>query len=390
MVVGALLFLCALGVQAQELPEPGPEAPRLRWGEEVWCITVDQNKTVRFQCVDEPGEEPYCLLAPGWDVLGERLDRTQYCAREYDSGALAELAANYRLVDAIAEAPPGWERDEEGVVVQTSFDMLARFYLGAAWLASFDFAEAAQSLERTRFEMGLIVSSYDPWEDDRHDFRALEGAVSLNELEIDALLLAYDYNHRASEPSLRIVTFFDRPRRTDIYADFGIGLSVLRLRSRLGWEERLNDLEFGELHGAWNMLQSEDMYNLLRLELGVGGGGQWHGDDEMRLYVSPQAHLKMRAALDGRGMHHLLAQAGWDGRWMVEGDEEGELKHLASAKLSYEWIMLSINNQPLSLYLEAATEYWQGEAAAPWRTSIASGLRFSLWAPAKLSPKELE
>jgi hypothetical protein len=292
------------------------------------------------------------------------------------------------MVPAIAEAPTGWYRDEKGRVFQITFDLQKRFYMGVGWLPGFDLSQGAAVLDRVRFDMGLVAWWLSPEQRNRHTIRALEGYVVLDDLEVEGLLFAYDLSHASTTPLLRITTFFGKPTRHDLFMDIGFGLSLGDLHVHPHRVDELVELEFGEVHVAWDAWQSADLYNHLRLMAGLGIGGLW--DDrrgsEAIFALLPELALESRFGLDRDGFHYLLGDFHATMPVLLSGDDVGSTKSRVGANAAYEVIFLAINDQPLSLRLEAGLDYRDDlPADAPkWDATLMAGVRFSFWAPARL------
>jgi hypothetical protein len=109
------------------------------------------------------------LIAPAneLDSNGEETDRpllrTSYCDPS-EVSVDARVQEGYRFVPAIAEAPPGWYRDEQGRVMQFNFDLHRRIYLGGAWAPLFRQGEGAVT-DRIRVDFGIQTEfSGSTWE----------------------------------------------------------------------------------------------------------------------------------------------------------------------------------------------------------------------------------
>ena len=119
---------------------PSTERRQLSYEKEVWCVqlpptTARPSGRVRIQCDDATKE---CLVA-GEHVLidgvegEEELLRTQFCQPLSEQRVLGRVQDGFTVVEAVAEAPDGWYRDERGRIVQVNFDLHRRVYFGGAW-----------------------------------------------------------------------------------------------------------------------------------------------------------------------------------------------------------------------------------------------------------------
>jgi len=375
----------ALAAAQTKLPATSADAPHLDYNLPVICAETSTGERLRLQCIeDEKGK--HCLAARATLVNGgEELRMTNGCYDYWDAARYqADIDAGTVMTPAIAETPPGWARDQLGRTFQVTFDLLDRFYFGAGWEPRLlHDPVSSESLGRARFDMGFSASVYESYDQSRYDFRALEGSVSLTGLQLDGLLFAYDYSHNSREPALRITTFFGDPARHDLNFDIGWGLSLLEVRSHPNWEIAVTELEFGEIHVGWDLWKSDELYDHVRFKLGGGFGSLWQGDQvDAVLRLSPQAALDGRFGLGQSGLHYLTANVHGDMGYFVSGPASGQNVLTGGAKLAYEAIFIAINDQPLSLYTEASTEYWEGvDGLNQWSTSFMTGLRFSLWAP---------
>lgn len=375
------------GVRAES---PAGEPRRLSWGVPTECVTDDAGKRWRVQCTDAVGggAKRVCLAAPAELSNGEPLSRVPACIENGAEGYRRIISSRAAIVSAVAEAPPGWYRDEEGHVMQITFDLQRRFFLGAGWEPAFDPAGDSRRLGRSRLDMGFVSA----WPDERlrrrHVIRALEGDLVLPDLDADGQLFAYDLSQVTDEPILRITTFFGRPRRGDLRLDWGLGLRVLGLDVRPHGVVGVTDLEIGEFHLAWDLWQSKDLYNRVRLSAGAAVGRMWEEQNDesgwRATYLSPDAAIVWFQGLDRDGFHTVSVGAHWslpcyyrDGGFVP--------RTRAGTDAGWEWILIAINDQPLSLRVEGSLDYRDdlGPADPKWEASAHAGLRFSLWAPAR-------
>jgi hypothetical protein len=89
--------------------------------------------------------------------------------------------------------------------------------------------------------------------------------------------------------------------------------------------------------------------------------------------------------LDPAGFHNLKVEVAHElPRYFVPVTSSGQkLAQRMHAKVSYEAIVLAINDQPLTLSIAAGGEKRNDIMGVPdrWAFVMDAGLRFSLWAP---------
>lgn len=388
----AFALAAALGLCAPATAGPpqtsGTDLPLLAWDQPVWCLRAEGDRVLRVQCGPGPQGRTRCLEAPNEDHAGRELERVQPCNWGYEEHVQAMLQAGAERVPAVAEAPPGWHRDAKGRVFQVTFDLRKRFYLGAGWLPAFGLSDPSAALGRARFDLGFEASWLEPDYRDRHTLRTMEGFVAMERLEVAGMLFAYDLSHASARPLVRITTFFGPPARHDLYLDLGWGMKLLDFHLDPHGAE-LADLSILELHAAWDIWQAADLRSHLRLETGAAVQGQWSGPqrDEVRYALTPGARLMLLLDLDQGGFHHFMAELGWAMPIWVSDADLGQTATRAGVEAAYEWILLAINDQPLSLRLQAACGFRDDlpEDSQRWEASALAGLRFSFWVPAKLN-----
>jgi hypothetical protein len=325
------LLLLAVPAIAKEKKE----LPRLNWDKPVVCAEDDRGNWVRMQCDENAPGGSKCLVAPNQREDGGELRRVKGCdGRErYYYRRLKNQGV--RMIPALPEAPVGWYRDEKGRVFQITFDLLKRFYLGVGWLPGFGLDEGSAQADRVRFDMGLMASWMSTEHRNRHTIHALEGFVVLEDLEASGVLFAYDLSHASTTPLMRITTFFGKPTRHDMFMDIGFGFSLGDLHVHPHRVQELIELEFAEVHAAWDIFQSADLYNHLRLVTGVGVGGLWddRGDVEAGYFLLPKIALQTRFNLDWEGFHYLFGDVHAAMPVLLSGDEVGETRSRAGPGL---------------------------------------------------------
>ncbi|MBW1873280.1 MAG: hypothetical protein JRJ19_14515 [Deltaproteobacteria bacterium] len=337
-----LLGLPVLAAESEEASEK--ETQHLDWNRPVLCVMGPQGKLIRIQCSGDSPAGRSCLVAPNERAGGGELRRVAGCNGERRQYYMMLQSMGYKMIPAIAEAPPGWYRDEKGRVFQVTFDLFKRYYLGIQWSPAFDLSPRAAKLDRVRFDMGFVASWLAPEHRNRHSLRALEGFVVVDDLEIKGRLFAYDLSHASTTPLLRITTFFGKPMRHDLFMDIGCGLELADLHVHPHRSRDLIELEFAEFHVAWDVWQSADLYNHIRLKTGVGIGGMWElGDNSKETYIlTPNVAIESKFGLDRDGFHYLLGDLYWVMPVLLN-QQAGVTKSRAGLTAAYEMVFLAIS-----------------------------------------------
>jgi len=388
--VGSLL-LVALPAQAQDRGIPTPRQdgkPHLDWFKDTWCITDRRGQEFRVQDERLSTGEVRLLVAPNEEASGKPLERVSVCKRSNDwVAAVGPAVARAPRVSAIAEAPPGWYRDEQGRVFQTSFDLMRRFYLGAGWQPSWQPNEGETQLDRAYVELGLDASWLHQDTRIRHTIRAVQGHVTFDDLRVDGTLFSYEMVHASTTPMLRITTFFGQPKRYDTKMDMGFGTRIVRVQHRPHGADEVADVQMGEAHAAWYPWHSSDLFDYLRITLGAAGGGLVPTSNKASefYYLGPEAGIDSYFNLDREGFHYLDVGAHGSLPVVVDGPGTGELRVRAGGEAGYEVIFLAINDQPLSLRVRAGLD-WRDDlpdGTPKLEGNVFTGVRFSFWAPAR-------
>jgi hypothetical protein len=363
-------------------------SPILKWGTPSRCL-VRGDVYYRVQCDDESKR---CLVAPDAELSPDaeatsRLERAPECAGP--ALLLSDLTSRgYTVVPALAEAPPGWYRDERQRVMQFDFDLNARYYLGGG----------AIFLSDGPWSGGAVISGggrYDrpfTWWDAPALARMhfLEGWAGSSGKQGELLIFGIDASRVYPTPLLRITTFVGKPRRYDPPLYFGL------------WGEGLR-MEFLETNGGKtfdrtmivngavtvDVFRSRDLSDFVRLRAGGGYeqamGGDWSS------FVS-HAALESELTFGDTGSHHLRASALGE---LLTNSGDGLPTALAAnrtrltAKAEYEFVVLALNNQPLSIALEAKAQKRDDvpDYTKDWIGYAGAQLRFSLWAPPRRDAK---
>ncbi|MFL5347001.1 MAG: hypothetical protein ACJ8AT_19630 [Hyalangium sp.] len=371
-----------------------PEEPRpsLRYDQPITCTKLPSTRQVpsgmyRMQC--DPVTRR-CLIAPAneLDSDGQETDRpllrTSYCDPSQVS-VDARVQEGYRFVPAIAEAPPGWYRDEQGRVMQFNFDLHRRVYLGGAWAPLFRQGEGAVT-HRIRVDFGIQTEFSDDDEDRKlHRLTFMDTELFLGASSLDFTLLRYDFSVERKVPLFRITTFFGKPRRFDVGLNLGTWMEALHQETIQREGTELSLLTWGTLHGTLDLWHSPDLVSFVRLR--AGAAIERDRTHAMNTLV-PAAALEGDLTLDSDGFHHLIFGA--EAERVLLADELAG-RPLAPVRMrvraGYEVILLAINDQPVSLLLDGrGVERNDIPFVDPrWEWSANMGLRVSLWAPARRS-----
>lgn len=386
LLTGGALILVTTRARAED-------TPRLDWNKPVRCITKPDGGVVRVQC-DGKGA---CLVAPNLTSLGDPLDSVRTCDTTEDAAAYTQLVASgARLLPAIAEAPPGYDRSSNGRAYQVKFDLLNRLYLGVGWSPGVDGLKAptaaAGPFGRGYAEMGIHVSVLRPSARARHDMRILEGSASFANLEFRGTLFSYDYQHTRRRPAYWITSFIGEPRVHPVQSKLGFGFRLLTFADRSSSSRDAVDVEIGEAHLAFNPWQFDDMYSRIRVEAGYAFGAfashrRTIGNDELGgAYTGPTLAVRSRFSLGGGGIHFLFSDFHYRHAVIRSGARQGEWARRFGASLAYEGVVLAINDQPISIRLAAESNTRDDFTSELRGTELRfmAGLRVSFWAPPRV------
>ncbi|NBD09092.1 hypothetical protein [Corallococcus silvisoli] len=368
---------------------PDATSPRQPDEGEALCLQLPPTPAVpsgvwRARC-DEAERE--CLVSPAMvlDSEGHEGDQPlQRVSRCLQLPLPAEKLREYHLVPAIAEAPPGWFRDERGRVLQYNFDLHRRIRVGGAWAPRW--VRATEGVdERARVDFGVDLEW--PGETGRlHRMTILDTELYLGDAaSYEATLLRYDFRSEHDAPLFRVTTFYGQPRRFDVYANMGFWMEVLHAEQVRREDVKADFLSLVATHVTLDLWHSRDLASYVR----VRTGPSVERDLTNAFYtLVPGAALEGDFTLDPNGFHHVLF--GVEAQKVVLAQRvEGRPPSPERLRLraGYEVIALAINDQPVSLTLDGRGTWRDDLANAPagWEWSAQAGLRFSLWAPARRS-----
>ena len=211
----------------------------------------------------------------------------------------------YSVLPALAEAPPGWYRDERQRVMQVDFDLNARYFLGGGWACA---SGGAWSGNGVVSGGGRLDRPFTWWSAPalaRMHF--LEGWVSADGNNGELLVFGIDASRVYPTPLLRITTFFGKPRRFDPPLYFGLWAEAVRMEM-LETEAGTNFDRTMMVSGAAtvDVWRSRDLSDFLRVRVGAGYeeamGGDWGS-------TVPHAALEGEVTLGAMGKHHVRGSA---------------------------------------------------------------------------------
>lgn len=393
MPLAAALLLCSLTAQAPhgpvtpiKLEPPGRPRAHLRWDQPVQCTaTPPTHKApsgeLRVQCDDE---QRVCLVAPDRELdrdgveTSQRLTRTRSC--DDTSIDWSERSQRgWRFVPAVAEAPPGWYRDERGRVMQFNFDLNRRVYLGGAWSPLW--LRSEDTFRSTyRAEFGIQME-FD--EDDMLGrIHLLEGEFILPDDSATFTAFRYDWSHQQTRPSFTVTTFVGKPRRFALNLNLGGYLEALQYETIRRGGQTESQLMIANAQPTFDLWHSKDLVSYVRVRVGPG-----LALDTVRkeLRFAGQGAFEGDFTVDTNGFHHV--RFGAEGEQLFFTDVPGRdvPPQRLRLKAEYEVVLLAINDQPLSLVLDGRGSWRNDIEGYPvgWEWSAGAGLRFSLWAPAR-------
>lgn len=349
------------------------QTPHLSYDRAVWCIGNS-----RVQCDEEKKE---CLEAPATvEGTEEELARTAYCV-PHESGRRDQLIAEgYTFTKAIAEAPPGWYRDEQGRILQVNFDLHRRVYFGGAWAPQFQPKNGGATLGRGRTDFGIAIDISANRGRELHRIHLLEGSMELGPvLGVDAALIRYDWSALRNQPAFWISTFVGKPRRFDVDMNLSGWFEAAR------WElvQGQSFITIAAAAVTLDLWHAQDLESYVRIRLGPAAEFDRQTN---AVAFKPFAAAEADFTLDRDGFHHLTASASAE-KLFFEPALIG--RHSNPSRLrfraGYEVILLAINDYPLTFVLDGKAT-WRDDligVAPGWDFSGQAGLRFSFWAPAR-------
>jgi hypothetical protein len=376
---------------AQPRPQPmkvKEGAPALQLDRTTRCFDRAVGGKWRAQC---DATTKKCLVAPDAELDAEGLpvtglDRAPACTvpgwREEDLAA-----QGYQMIPALAETPPGWHRDERQRIMQVSFDLNRRIWLGAGYgRGGFPWSNQGEATAGVRFDVPFHLLDAPALA----RVRALETFAAFDGKWADFTAFGIDASRAYPSPLFRITTFIGKPRRFDPPLFVGGWLEVVRVetfRTSAGWFDRM---EGGAAALTLDLWRSRDLASFVRLRGGAGyekttqlDGAAW----------VPHAALDLDLTLDRGGFHHLrftalsewLATTGTN-RYQPRDPGTPRLpakRFRETARAEYEVILLAVNDQPISAVLDVRGQRRNDVPGLGdgWNVQGTASLRFNLWAP---------
>lgn len=373
--------------QTHESPLPlmNPEGP-------IGCVQLAPTPQVpsglyRAQC-DEATKR--CLVAPSAELEPDGteslrpLERLAPCDYQLQDRLRHDLA-DYTFEPAIADASPGWYRDERGRVMQFNFDLHRRVWLGGGWAP--EWTDGAPGLlSRGRVDFGFTTEFPSGHADRVHRITLLDTQLVLGaHSTLDGVLFRYDTNVRPRAPQLRVSTFIGPPHRFDLSIDMGWWLELVRIEQLRREGVFASYVRLGDLQLTLDLWHSMDLASYVRVR--AGPSLEYDGGHGFFTLV-PSATLEGDLTLDRDGFHHFTFGASAE-KVFFDPVREGRPQHpeRLRTRVGYELILLAINDQPLSLVVDAHGQQRDDIEGVParWEWSVQTGLRFSLWAPVRRS-----
>jgi hypothetical protein len=382
-------------VQKPEAPPKAPPpmkvkegSPALRLDRTSRCFDREIGGRWRAQC-DATAKR--CLVAPDSELdsagaPAAGLDRAPPCA--VPGWREDELAAQgYEMVPALAETPPGWQRDDRQRLMQVNFDLNRRIWLGAGYGAgSFPWSDRGEASAGIRWDIPFRMLSAPALA----RVRAFETFVSFDGNFADFTVAGIDASRAYPSPLFRITTFVGKPRRFDPPLYVGGWLEAVRvetLHTDAGWFDRT---EIGAAALTLDLWRSRDLASFVRLR---GGAGYEIADQLEGAAWVPHAALDLDLTLDRGGFHHLrftalsewLATTGTNGYQPTDPAAQRlpESRYRYTTKAEYEIILAAVNDQPISAVLDVRGQQRNDVPGLDdgWHVQGTAAVRFSLWAP---------
>jgi hypothetical protein len=367
--------------------------PQMSHDKPVICGRDTEGKVWRIQC---DLTSKVCLYAANSELAsgGQRtkpLERARDCEIDQDFDRKKMEADGFQFVQGLVDAPYGWMRDERGRVLQVNFDLRRRIFFGAAYTPQKILDNPLES-KRTSADFGLL--SFNKLSDGQtptmHRVRLVHGEVRVEPFSAEITVAHWDVSRRFLDPLLRITTFVGRPQRHDLHLNLGLWTEAGGLEIHpAGSNGHSTIWKHATMQGTLDLWQSPDLNSFVRLRTGIGLEGQHTDGTGYRSAIVPASAFEIDAVIDDDGFHNVKFELTHEApRYFVPfqnvpGATAQRFATRVKAKLSYEAIILAINDQPLSLKLAAGGEKRDDIFGVPdqWAFVADAGLRFSLWAP---------
>jgi hypothetical protein len=254
-------------------------------------------------------------------------------------------------VEAAVVLPPGFYRDERGRIMQVSFDLQQRLWLGASY-APRRLPNGRQETGPVAFDFGLAQEWYSGDGRTRHRLAIMDGEARINPFGLDVTALHYDLSHAYEFPLLRLTTLWREPARHDLFLNVGVYGEALRMQIEPTGEVGNHQLTLASVQPTLDLWQSWDLRSYVRLRVGPVLHvrlGPWH--DEARMVTSlPETALEGSFILGKRALQQ--ARFRLRGEWLrklASSPTPLARDWIVDGEASYEIILLAINDQPVSL-----------------------------------------
>ena len=374
---------------------PKPSSPRLDAFKRVDCVALPEEegrvKHLRAQCDETTKtclvarDARYSLTSPPKATYKRAQRLTSYCTNT-PNGLYDSMEAGYALVPAKLDTTYGFGRDEFNRTFQTHFDLRARFGVGVSYVGNILPGAYSNTMG---LEVFGVYENWDQYARTRRRVRFLEGRLSLAPFFARATVFETEQSEQSEEPLLFVATMVGTPRRYDINLDLHPALTLGRLDYRTIEGEQYSQLDIAEGRLQWELLRSMDMEDYVLIHAGAGlGTRRWTDSASEPVYLYPQIGARGAWTLSPRGLLELQAEANM--RWGREFDGEEAKWVSATSAVGLEWLVLSLSNQPLTLFARHEWEYMNLEGtdrdikAHTMRWSV--GARISLFVPPPTRP----
>jgi hypothetical protein len=294
----------------------------------------------------------------------------------------------------LEQTPWGFYRDGHGRVMQVSFDLTRRAYLGTAY-APRRLPSGAVEVGPAAFDFGAQYELLSADGLTRYRWHFLEGEALVHSFGLDVTAVRFDLSHRYSAPLVRLTTFLGTPERHDFWLNVGMFSEAGHLeRAPLGIDGE-QVLTLGTVQATLDLWRSADMRSYLRLRAGPGAEmrfGPWGAEARYVGYV-PRAAVEGDFYLGPRAFHKLSFRMGGDLLRSISLDSRPLPggSWLAGAEGAYEWILVAINDQPVTLRLAGAARVRDdaapgappasGTSQGEWEWRGTAGFRVSFFSP---------
>lgn len=373
------------GQRTLQSPDKPGDMPHLDPNEPIICVETEEGEERRIQCDDQARR---CLVAsPYLEIPGARdkvVARMMDPCQRAEQGALERLEqAGYELVPALLETRHGYKRDERGRIYQTHFDMRRRYWVGI--YDALTISPGGDVSNRLSADIGGRWEEYDDGDRRRNRHQFLMGRITLDPVELEGLVYGWDRGRTGDEPVFRFVEFLSpEPDRYDISIHLGPGLRFGRFEFEQVDERSQLLIDAAEVHINWELVQSDGqgLEDYILLRGGVGGGfADVEGIEDSQIYGFPELGIEAAWVIDDRGLTQLRGEAAARRLW-EDGDNERDRAH---ANLSFERIILSINEQPIMFFAQGGVEYRSGPLRDGGETAYEAliGGRMSFFTPAR-------